>query len=64
MLSNKLNFPIRAPKSAISNLRTTGYLYISHLLIYIKGIKDTENKLCVHDGRRRKKLNKDWKIFS
>ena len=25
--------------------KTRGYLNISHLLIYVKGIKDTENKL-------------------
>ena len=29
-------------KMYIYNARTTGYLHINHLVIYIKGIKDTE----------------------
>ena len=45
----------------IYNARTTGYLNISHLLIYIKGIKDTEKKLCENDAKRRKNFNKKWK---
>ena len=39
--------------------RATGYLNISRLLIYIKGIKDTEKKLCENDAKKRKK----YKIF-
>ena len=43
-------------KMYIYNARTTGYLNLSHLLIYIiKGIKDTEKKLCENDAKRRKK---------
>ena len=37
------------------------YLNISHLLVFIKAIKDTEKKLCENDSRRRKKFNKKWK---
>ena len=44
----------------IYNARTTGYLNISHLLINIKGIKDTREKLCENDAKRRKKFNKKW----
>ena len=40
------------------NVRTTGYLNISHLLIYIKGIKDTEKKPRENDAKRRKKFDK------
>ena len=45
-------------KMCIYNARTTGYLKISHLLIYIKGTKDTERKLCENDAKRRKKFSK------
>ena len=38
-----------------------GYLNICHLLIFIKGINDTEKKLCENDAKRRKKFNKKWK---
>ena len=48
-------------KMYIFDARTTGYLNISHLLTYIKGIKDTEKKLCENDAKRRKKYNKKWK---
>ena len=48
-------------KMYIYNARTTDYLKISHLLIYIKGIKDMEKKLCENDAKRRKKFNKIWK---
>ena len=41
--------------------RTSSYLNISHLLIYIKGIKDSEKKLCKNDAKGRKKFNKKWK---
>ena len=36
--------------------RITGYQSISHLLMYIKSIKDTEKKLCENDAKRRKKV--------
>ena len=39
-----LNHLLLIFKMYIYNARTTGYLNISHLLIYIKGIKDTEKK--------------------
>ena len=41
----------------INNARTTGYLNISFLLIYIKDIKDTEK----NNAKRRTKFNKKWK---
>ena len=43
------------------NARRTGYFNISHLLIYVKGIKDTEKKPCENNAKRRKKFNKNWK---
>ena len=43
-------------KMYIYNARTTGYLNISHQLIYVKGIKDTEKKVCENDAKRRKKI--------
>ena len=43
-------------KMFIYNARATGYLNISHLLIYIKSIKDTEKKLCENGTKRRKKI--------
>ena len=48
-------------KMYIYNARTTGYLNVSHLLIYIKGIKVIEKKLCENDEKRRKKFDKKWK---
>ena len=45
----------------IYNARTTNYLNVSYLLIYIKGIKDTKKKLCENDAEKRKKCNKKWK---
>ena len=45
------------------NTRTTGYLNISHLLVYIKDMKDTENKLCENNAKRRKNLIKNAKMF-
>ena len=30
-------------------------------MIYIKGINDTERKLCENDTKRRKIFNKKWK---
>ena len=50
-------------KMFIYNARTTGYLNISHLLIYIKGIKDTEKKLCENNAKRKKKLTRSGKMF-
>ena len=48
-------------KMYIYNARTTGYLNISHLLIYIKGIKNTKKKPYENDAERRKNFNKKWK---
>ena len=45
----------------IYNARTAGYLNITHLLRDIKGINDTEKKLCENDAKRRKKFNKKRK---
>ena len=56
-----LNHLLHIFKMYIYNIRTTGYLNISHMLIYIKGIKDTEKKLCENNAKRRKKFNKKWK---
>ena len=56
-----LNHLILIFKMNIYNARTTGYLNISHLLIYIKGIEDIEKKLGESDTKRRKKFNKKWK---
>ena len=56
-----LNHLLLIFKMYIYNIRTTGYLNISHPLIYIKGIKDTEKKLCENDTKRRIKFNKKWK---
>ena len=55
-----LNHLLLILKKCIYNARTTGYLDIN-LLIYIKGIKDTEKKLRENDAKRRKKFNKKWK---
>ena len=55
-----LNHLLLILKKCIYNTRTTGYLDIN-LLIYIKGIKDTEKKLRENDAKRRKKFNKKWK---
>ena len=35
--------------------------YISHLLIYIKNIKNIEKRLCKNGAKRKKKFNKKWK---
>ena len=43
----------------IYNARITGYLNISHLLISITGMKDTEKKLCDNDAKRRKKIQEE-----
>ena len=56
-----LNHLLLILKMYIYNARTTGYLNIRHLLIYIKGIKGTDKKLCDSNAKRRKKFNKKWK---
>ena len=38
------------------NARTTGYLNINHLQIYIKGIMDTEKKLYENNAKKEKKI--------
>ena len=53
-----LNHLLLIFKMYIHNARATGYLKISHLLIYIKSIRDTEKKLCENDVKRRKKIKK------
>ena len=53
-----LNHLLLIFKMYIYNARTTGYLNKSHLLIYIKGIKDTEGKLCENNAKSRKRFNK------
>ena len=55
-----LNHLILNFKMYIYNARTTGSLSISHLMIHIKGIKDTEEKLFENNAKKRKKFNK-WK---
>ena len=56
-----LNDLLFISKMYIYNARTTGYLNINHLLIYIKGIRDTEKERCENDAKRRKKFSKKWK---
>ena len=56
-----LNHLLLIFKMHIYNARTTCCLNISHLLIYIKGIKDAKKKLCENDAERGKKINKKWK---
>ena len=56
-----LNHLLLIFKMYIYNARTTGYLNISHLQIYIKSIKDIEKKLCENNAKRRNKFNKKWK---
>ena len=55
-----LNHLLLTFKMYIYNARTTVYLKISHLLTYMKSIKDTEKKLGENDAKR-KKINKKWK---
>ena len=43
--------------------RTIGYLNISHLLIFIKGIKHTVKKLCENDTRGEKNSIRNGKTF-
>ena len=56
-----LNHLLLIFKMYIYNARATGYLNISHLLIYIKGIKNIGKKLCENDAKRKKEINKKWK---
>ena len=56
-----LNHLLLIFKMYIYNAKTTGYLSINHLLIYIKDIKDTKKKLCRNDAKKRKTFNKKWK---
>ena len=50
-------------KMYIYNARTIGYLNISLLLIFIKGIKDTEKKLCENDAKGEKTSIRNGKMF-
>ena len=58
-----LNHLLLIFKMYIYNSRTTGYLNKSHLLMYIKDIKDTQNKLCEIDAKRRKNSIRNGKMF-
>ena len=49
-------------KMYIYHARATGYLNISHLLIYTKGIKDTEKKLRTTQ-KREKNLTRSGKML-
>ena len=55
-----LNHLLLIFKMYIYNARTRGYFNVSHLLVYIKSIKDIEKKLCQNDAKRRKKFIKKW----
>ena len=56
-----LNHLLLIFKMYIYNARTTGYLNITHLMTFVKDIKDTKKELCENDAKRRKKFNKKWK---
>ena len=56
-----LNHLLLIFKMHIYNARITRYLNKSYLLIYVKGIKDIEKKLCENDAKRRRKFSKKWK---
>ena len=58
-----LNHLLIILKMYLYNARTTGYLNINHLLIYIYILKTKhiEKKLCENDAKKRKKFNKKWK---
>ena len=58
-----LNHLLLILKMYIYNARSTDYLNISHLLVYVKGMKDTEKKLCESNGKRKKKLTRNGKMF-
>ena len=49
-----LNHLLLIFKIYIYDARATGYVNISHLLIYIKGIKNIKKKLCEKDAKRKK----------
>ena len=57
-----LNHALLIFKIYIYNARTACCLNISHLLIYIKSIKDTERKLCKKDSKGRRKIRNE-KMF-
>ena len=50
-------------KIYLYNARKRGYLNKSHLLIYIKGIRDKEKKRCENDAKRRKRRIRNGKMF-
>ena len=50
-------------KMYLYNARKRGYLNKSHLLIYIKGIRDKEKKLCENDAKSRKRRKRNGKMF-
>ena len=52
-----LNHLLLIFKMHIFNARITGYLNIIHLLIYIKGIKDTKKKLREKGAKTRNQFN-------
>ena len=56
-----LNHLLLIFKMYMYNSRTAVYLNISHLLLYIKSVKDTEKKLYNNCAKRNKKINKKWK---
>ena len=59
-----LNHLLLIFKIYIYNARTTGYLNISHLLVCIKGIKDTEKKLLRMVQNEKKIQSEMEKCFS
>ena len=58
-----LNHLLLIFKMYIYNARTTVDLNISRLLIYIKGIKNIEKKLCENDAKRKKNTIRNGKMF-
>ena len=51
-----LNHLLLISKMYIYNATTTDFLNISHLLIYIKGIRVNEKKLCENDAKKGEKI--------
>ena len=58
-----LNHLLLIFKMYIYSARTAGYLNINHLLIYIKGIKDSQKKLCENDAKGEKNSIRNRKMF-
>ena len=58
-----LNHLLIILKMYIYNARTASCFNIRHLLIYIKGIKDTKKKLCKNKAKWTKKITRSGKIF-